>query len=67
MEKPISLKMKDFKTDLVDLINHSGLPLFIIEPILKDILDVVQTKVEQDYQNDKAQYEKSLMEETDCD
>ena len=66
MEKPISLKMKDFKTDLVDLINHSGLPLFIIEPILKDILAVIQTRVEEDYQRDKALYEQSLTEENDC-
>lgn len=62
MEKPISLKLRDFKNDAVNLINNSGLPLFIIEPILKDVLVAVQTKMEQEYQLDKATYENSLNE-----
>ena len=60
MEKPISIKLKDFKNDAVNLVNNSGLPLFVIEPILKDILVAVQTKVEQEYLQDKAVYEESL-------
>lgn len=63
MEKPISLKLRDFKNDAVNLINNSGLPLFIIEPILKDVYSAVQVKVEQEYLRDKTQYEKSLNEE----
>lgn len=60
MEKPISLKLKDFKNDAVNLINTSGLPLFIIEPILREVLVAVQTKAEQEYQLDKRNYENSL-------
>lgn len=60
MEKPISLKLKDFKNDAVNLINNSGLPLFIIEPILREVLVAVQTKAEQEYQLDKRNYENSL-------
>lgn len=63
MEKPISLKLRDFKNDAVNLVNNSGLPLFIIEPILKDIYNAVQAKVEQEYQQDKVKYEQSLNEE----
>lgn len=62
MEKPIRLKIKDFKNDAVNLVNNSGLPLFIIEPILKDILAEVQMKANQEYLQEKAQYENSLME-----
>lgn len=62
MDKPISLKIKDFKNDAVSLVNNSGLPLFVIEPILKDVLSAVQTKLEQEYLQDKAIYEKSLKE-----
>lgn len=63
MEKPISLKLKDFKNDAVNLINTSGLPLFIVEPILREVLVAVQTKVEQEYQQDKINYEQSLKEQ----
>lgn len=70
MEKPISLKLKDFKNDAVNLINTSGLPLFVIEPILREVLVAVQNKAEQEYQQDKLRYEQSLNEkegETDHD
>lgn len=60
MEKPISLKLKDFENNAVNLVNTSGLPLFVIEPILKKVLVAVQTKVEQEYQQDKIKYEQSL-------
>ena len=63
MEKPISLKIKDFKNDAVNLVNTSGLPLFIIEPILKEVLVAVQNKSEQEYQQDKLRYEQSLNEQ----
>lgn len=62
MEKPISLKLKDFKNDAVNLVNTSGLPLFVVEPILKEVLVAVQTKIEQEYQQDKIRYEQSLNE-----
>ena len=67
MEKPISLKLKDFKNDAVNLINTSGLPLFVIEPILKEVLAAVQSKVEQEYQQDKMKYEQSLKEKGETD
>lgn len=63
MEKPISLKIKEFKNTAVGLINTSGLPLIVVEPILKDILSAVQTKLDQEYLQDKANYEQSLKEE----
>lgn len=62
MEKPISLKIKEFKNEAVNLVNTSGLPLFIIEPILKEVLVAVQNKSEQEYQQDKIRYEQSLNE-----
>lgn len=63
MEKPISLKLKDFKNDAVNLINTSGLPLFVIEPILREVLVAVQNKAEQEYQQDKIRYEQSINEQ----
>lgn len=63
MEKPISIKIKEFKNMAVNLVNTSGLPLIVVEPILKDILGVVQNKLDQEYLQDKANYEKFLAEQ----
>lgn len=62
MEKPFSVKVKDLKDDMVSLVNNAGLPLFMVEPIVRDILVAVQTKVEQQYLQDKAAYEQSLVD-----
>lgn len=67
MEKPISLKLKEFKDNAVNLVNNSGLPLFVIEPILKDILGQVKIKLDQEYQQDKMKYEQSLNEKGETD
>jgi hypothetical protein len=63
MEKPISLKIKEFKNMAVNLVNTSGLPLIVVEPILKDILGAVQANLEREYLQDKATYEQSLKEQ----
>lgn len=63
MEKPISLKIKEFKNMAVNLVNTSGLPLVVVEPILKDILGAVQSNLEREYLQDKAIYEQSLKEQ----
>ena len=63
MDKPISLKMREFKNNAVNLVNTSGLPLFIIEPILKEVMCAVESKAEQEYQIEKATYERSLKEQ----
>jgi hypothetical protein len=60
MEKPTSIRLNEFKTNAVNLVNESGLPYFVIEPVLRDLLSVIQTKAEQQYQRDKAVYEESL-------
>lgn len=62
MEKPISLRLKEFKESAINLVNNSGLALIVVEPVLKDILGAVQSKLEQEYIQDKINYEKSLQQ-----
>ena len=57
MEKPTSLVIFDLKQKIVDDINESKLPIYIIKPIVKEIYDRV---IEQDViqmQKDKDEYE----------
>lgn len=62
MNKPLSVIYEDFKIELADLINNSGLPAFIIEPVLQSYLTETRAIVKRQYEADKAQYEKSLNE-----
>ena len=63
MEKPISVKVKEFKEEMVSLVNKSGLPFFVIEPVIKDLLIAVTSESEKQYLRDKATYEQSLKQE----
>lgn len=62
-QKPTSLLRKEFISNMVALINESGLPFFVIEPVLKDLHETVQNEAERLYQIEKAQYEASLKEQ----
>ena len=61
MNKPITMVYEEFKQQLADLINNSGLPVFVIEPILQSYLSEVRTLVKRQYEYDKAQYEEALL------
>lgn len=60
MEKPISVVRQEFIDDVVGLVNESILPMFVIEPILKELYISVKKEAERVYQKEKAEYEKSL-------
>jgi preprotein translocase subunit SecB len=63
MDKPITVVYEDLKQKLANLINNSGLPAFMIEPILQSFLYETREIAKRQYQLDKIQYEKFLDEE----
>lgn len=65
MNKPSTIIYEEFKQDLANLINKSGLPAFIIEPVLKDYLTEIKALAQRQYQMDKSEYEKSLENKDD--
>ena len=60
--KPVTLIRQEFVDTLVEEINNCQLPMFVIEPILQDLLDQVKVMVQKQYEADKAQYEAQLKE-----
>jgi hypothetical protein len=60
--KPITLIRQEFVDTLVEEINNCQLPMFVIEPILQDLLDQVRNAAQKQYETDKAQYEAQLNE-----
>ncbi|MBR4590679.1 MAG: hypothetical protein IKO36_08510 [Bacteroidaceae bacterium] len=62
IEKPTVVVIEETKTKIIDVIKESGLPAFIIEPILNDFLNETRAAAQNEYINQKNQYEKMLKE-----
>ena len=60
IQKPLSVIRQEFIEQIVDDINNCGLPLFVIEPILQDVLNTVKATAQKQYETEKAQYEQQL-------
>lgn len=58
--KPITLLRQEFVDKLVEEINNCKLPMFVIEPILQELLDQVKIMAQKQYEADKMQYEEQL-------
>lgn len=55
--KPLSLVREDFMRNLTDLLNNSGLPLLMIEPIMEDALRNITYINKQRLEEDRKQWE----------
>ena len=63
MNKPITVVYEEFKQNLANVINNSGLHPFMIEPILQEFLNETRSVVQRQYQIDRMKYEQTLAEE----
>ncbi len=63
MNKPITLVIEETKTKLAEIINTSGLPPFVIEPILSTFLQEAHAASKRQYEIDKLQYEQAIAKE----
>ena len=58
--KPITVARQEFAEKLINEVNECQLPMFVVESILQDLLNVVQSAARKQYEADKAQYELQL-------
>lgn len=65
MNKPITIVREEFIEELTNLINNSGLPAFILEPVLRDTYNKVKAAERQQLENDKKRYQEMLDNEFD--
>ena len=56
INKPITLVRDEFIDKMVDLCNNSGLPFFIIEDVLKHLLQETHSASLQQLEEDKKRY-----------
>lgn len=63
--KPMSVARHEFIEQLVNDVNNCKLPLFVVESIIEDLLNMVKTAAQQQYEAEKAQYEAQLNKQND--
>lgn len=62
IEKPITVIRQEFIDAISNDISNCNLPLFVIEPILRDIYMEVKSLSQKQYEMEKAEYEKKTTE-----
>lgn len=60
LTKPASLLKEDLISGLIDLCNNCGLPLFVVESILKDLLHDVHEASKKQLEIDRTNYNNEL-------
>ena len=60
VQKPITVARAEFVTSMTTLINDSGLPPFIIESVLRDMLYDVKAVAQKQLERDTALYHDML-------
>ena len=65
MQKPITLIRREFSEKIVSEINKSELPLIIIEPVIKNLLDEIRKGIKNEEEADRIEYDKYLAEQAE--
>lgn len=67
IQKPITVTRADFISNMTNLINNSGLPAFVIEPILKDMLGDVRIVANKQLEADTKSYHEAIERSAESD
>ena len=63
MNKPITMIIDETKREIADICNNSMLPLYILEPIIKDLYVEIQELNKRQMQQERIAYEQSLIKQ----
>lgn len=58
--KPVTVIRAELIDTLTNAINNSGLPAFVIEPILKDMYNEVRVAAQRQLDTDRQQYQEKV-------
>ena len=64
IHKPTIIARQDFIDSLINNINNCNLPLFVIEPVLKDVYMEVKSLLQKQYELEKAEYESKMKQDS---
>lgn len=60
INKSMLLLREEFILNISNLINSSGLPLFVVELIMRDLLNNINVELKKQYEYEKMSYENAL-------
>ncbi len=61
--KPISVARQEFISSLANVISNAELPAFVVEDVMKDLLQQVHVAAIKQYEDEKVQYEEKLKQD----
>lgn len=65
MNKSIILLREDFIENLIALVNDSGLPAFVVEPILSDMLTETRVAMQKQLEIEREKYNQEITSSTE--
>lgn len=59
MDKPLIIKLEEFESNLIDIINQSGLPAFMLKEPMRNAYDNIITLAKKELEQAKKVYQES--------
>lgn len=57
MEKPTILKLKETESQIIEILNMSEIPAFVLKPMIEKIYRELEVLEQQEYEKEKEKYE----------
>lgn len=67
MDKPLTVAYEEMKSSIINLINETTLPVFMLEPIFKDFLTEIREVAKNQYEYDMNQYAQYLASQNEAE
>lgn len=58
--KPVTILREEFINNLTDMVNNSDLPMFVLEPIFRDMHSKIKIAEQKQLENDKLKYQEMI-------
>lgn len=66
MNKPITIARQELIDALIQVINNSPVPAFVVADVLKELLPAVQANIKNELEADVAEYRNALQAEAEA-
>ena len=63
IQKPTVVLIEEIRKKIGDVINESGLPAFLVSPVMRDLYEEVRNASRMEYETQKRQYEEMLAQQ----
>ena len=65
MDKPLSMRLDELRKAIANVINEAKIPMYLVDPITRDIALEVSSAAKQQAEAEKAMFEKESAQSTE--